>query len=218
MKRSLIVPLTALAACGLGWAAFAAPAESTAQPSPMERMQRWTQDHAALLDAKLAGLKAGLKLTPDQEKLWGPFESSVRESAQMRQDRMKARMQRQDENRDDAARMSPIDRLDQMADRLAEGGASLKKIADSAKPLYASLDDGQKHVFGFLSHELMMMGHPRFGMMGPRSAWMGPHPHGPGAMWGPDGQGSRGPDMGPPLHRHDDGDRHDDNGDGSDED
>ena len=214
MKRSLIFPLTALAAGGLVWAAFAAPDESSAPPSPMERMQRWTQDHAALLDAKLAGLKAGLKLTPDQEKLWGPFESSVRDAAQMRQDRMKARMQSGEDNQD-RERMSPVDRLDTMADRLAEVGASLRKIADTAKPLYASLDDGQKHVFGFLSHELMMTGHPH-GMMSPRSAWMGAHPHGPGMMWGPDGQGEGGPDMGPGRRRHD-GDRQGGSDEGSEE-
>ena len=211
MKRLLILPLTALAACSLGWAAYAAP-DASAPPSPMDRMQRWTQDHAALLDAKLAGLKAGLKLNSDQEKLWGPFESSVREAAQMREDRMeehmKARMSR-DEDEDAGPRMSPIDRLDRMATRLTEGGASLKKIVDSAKPLYSSFDDGQKHVFGFLSRELMMMGHPRFGMMGPRAAWMGPHPHGPDGM--------RGPDMGPGGRHHGDGDRQDENDDGSDE-
>ena len=29
---------------------------------------RWMQERAALLDARLAGFRAGLKLTPDQEK------------------------------------------------------------------------------------------------------------------------------------------------------
>jgi hypothetical protein len=33
----------------------------------MERMQHWADDHEAMLDAKLAGLKAGLRLTSDQE-------------------------------------------------------------------------------------------------------------------------------------------------------
>ena len=212
MKRSVALPLVAFALCGLSSGAFAASSDA-AQPSPMERMQRWTQDHAALLDAKLAGLKAGLKLTPDQEKLWGPFESSVRDAAQMRADRMKARMDEKQNGPDEAERMSPVDRIDHMADRLSETGASLKKIADAAKPLYGSLDDGQKHVFGFLSRELMMMGHPRFGMMGPHAAWMGHHGWrgGPeGMMGGPGPHGSD--DTGPHHHHGDDG------GDGPDED
>ena len=56
--------------------------------------QVWEADHEALLDAKLGGLKAGLKLTPDQEKLWAPFEAAVRSAAQMRMQHMQAMMER----------------------------------------------------------------------------------------------------------------------------
>ena len=77
MRPLLRVSLTAFAASGLAIAA--AVAQVTSPPPPeMHRMQQWAADHEALLDAKLAGLKAGLKLTPDQEKLWGPFEAAVR--------------------------------------------------------------------------------------------------------------------------------------------
>ena len=51
--------------------------------------------------------------------------------------------------------MSPIDRLDAMADRLSQGAANIKKIADAAKPLYDSLDNSQKHKFGMLGRMLM---------------------------------------------------------------
>ncbi len=44
--------------------------------SEMERMQRWAADREAVLEAKLTGMKAGLKLTADQEKLWGRFEAA----------------------------------------------------------------------------------------------------------------------------------------------
>ena len=53
-------------------------------PPPPPWMQHWAADHEAMLDAKLAGLKAGLRLTPDQEKLWGPFEFAIRDAAKMR--------------------------------------------------------------------------------------------------------------------------------------
>ena len=59
-------------------------AGGSAEPAGMERMQHWAADHEALLDANLAGMKAGLKLTPDQEKLWGPFETVVRDAAKTR--------------------------------------------------------------------------------------------------------------------------------------
>ncbi len=62
-------------------------------PPPAPWMQHWAADHEALLDAKLAGLKAGLRLTPDQEKLWGPFESAVRDLARMRMAHMQDMME-----------------------------------------------------------------------------------------------------------------------------
>jgi hypothetical protein len=59
---------------------------------------------------------------------------------------------------EDGEAMSPVDRLDRMASRLTQAGAALQKVADAAKPLYASHDDSQKRVFGFLAHEMMTMG------------------------------------------------------------
>src|ERR1700704_6574507 len=55
------------------------------------------EDRAAFLDARIAAVHAGLKLTADQEKLWPPVEASVRDFAKQRMDRANARM-----NADDA--------------------------------------------------------------------------------------------------------------------
>jgi hypothetical protein len=60
----------------------------------MHRMQQWATNHEAMLDANLAGLKAGLKLTADQEQLWGPFETAVRAAADMRMEHMEEMMAR----------------------------------------------------------------------------------------------------------------------------
>src|SRR6516164_9592452 len=95
MKRTIVTSLAALSLCAWGVSAQAAPGDSMGPPG-MERMQRWAADHAAMLDAGFAGLKAGLKLTPDQEKLWPPFEAAVRDATKSRMDQMKemaARMQ-----------------------------------------------------------------------------------------------------------------------------
>ena len=59
------------------------------------------------------------------------------------------------ETRERGEHMSPIDHLDAMADRLSKAAANVKTIADAAKPLYASLDEGQKHDFGTLGRMLM---------------------------------------------------------------
>jgi hypothetical protein len=68
---------------------------------------------------------------------------------------------------------SPLDRLDRMATRFSDLGSALKKVADAGKPLYASLDEQQKRMFGFLSREMMMAGHGHGGM----GAIMGPSRH-----------------------------------------
>ena len=148
MKRTLVA---ALVAGSLSAPIFALAAESDQQASRAKRMQQWAADRETMLDAKLAGMKAGLQLTPDQEKLWSPFESAVKDAAKARMDAMQQMMQTHEQGE----HMSPIDRLDAMADRLSQGAADIKKIADAAKPLYAGLDDSQKHKFGMLGRMLM---------------------------------------------------------------
>ena len=51
-----------------------------------------SEDRAAFTDARIAAVKAGLKLTADQEKLWPPVEAAVRDFAKLRIDRANARM------------------------------------------------------------------------------------------------------------------------------
>lgn len=48
-------------------------------------------DISAFADARIAALKAGLELTPDQAKNWPPFESALHNMAQLRVQRMLAR-------------------------------------------------------------------------------------------------------------------------------
>jgi hypothetical protein len=149
MKRTVLGVLAALAVSASAFALTAAADDQ--QPSHAERMQHWAADRETMLDAKLAGMKAGLQLTPDQEKLWSPFEAAVKDAAKARMDAMQKMMQ----TREQDERLSPVDHLEAIADRLTQGAADMKKIADAAKPLYASLDDSQKHKFGMLGRMLM---------------------------------------------------------------
>jgi hypothetical protein len=148
MKRILAA---ALVASSLSAPIFALAAEGDQQASRAERMQQWAADRETMLDAKLAGMKAGLGLTTDQEKLWAPFESAVKDADKSRMDAMGEMMRM----RSQGERMSPIDHLEAMADRLSQGATNIKKIADAAKPLYDSLDESQKHKFGMLGRMLM---------------------------------------------------------------
>jgi hypothetical protein len=148
MKRKLVA---ALATAFVATSAFAIAAEDNQPSSRAERMQHWAADRETMLDAKLAGMKAGLGLTGDQEKLWNPFESAVKDADKSRMDVMGEMMRL----RAQGERMSPIDHLEAMADRLSQGATNVKKIADAAKPLYDSLDESQKHKFGMLGRMLM---------------------------------------------------------------
>ena len=114
-------------------------------------------DMQAFTDARIAALKAGLELTPDQVKNWPPFEQAVRDMAQLRQQRMQARM-----SGDQQAPSSPFDRLAKRADNMAKSSAALKKVADAGAPLYQSLNDEQKGRFTKLAHMLRPHHHHGF--------------------------------------------------------
>jgi LTXXQ motif family protein len=106
-------------------------------------------DVSAFADARIAALKAGLELTPDQAKNWPPFEQALRDIVQLRLQRIQAR-----EAGNEQAPASPFDRLAHVAEDLAKRSAALKKIADAGTPLYQSLDDEQKGGFVTLAHML----------------------------------------------------------------
>jgi len=105
------------------------------------------EDRAALVDARIAAVHAGLKLNADQEKLWPPVEGAVRDFAKLRIDRANARMNAPADN----PRPDPVTRLRDRADNMAASAAALKKIADAADPLYKTLDDGQKRRLALLT-------------------------------------------------------------------
>lgn len=111
------------------------------------------EDRAAFADARIAAVKAGLKLTPDQEKLWPPVEAAVRDFAKLRIDRANARMNAPRDDASDAQKPDdPVARLRERADTMATTAAAMKRIADAADPLYKTLDDGQKRRLAVLTH------------------------------------------------------------------
>ena len=116
---------------------------SAQQSSPAERSHRaqlTADDIAAFTDARIAGLKAALKLTPAQEKNWPAVEQAVRDISKERIARREARR---------AARQptDATERLRDRADALTNRAAALRRLADAEKPLYQSLDEAQKRRF-----------------------------------------------------------------------
>ena len=104
---------------------------------------RWSmlspEDRAAFTDARIAALHAGMKLNPDQEKLWPPVEMAIRDLVKLREARREAMR--------DPGRMQEEDapaKLRSMADAATARGEALRKLADATAPLYTTLDEGQK--------------------------------------------------------------------------
>src|SRR5215475_6440642 len=117
----------------------------------MQHMRLGPEDRAAFLDARIAAVHAGLKLTPDQEKLWPPVEAAVRDFAKLRLDRANARLKYMHDAQDQQPIDDPVARLRARADNMAASAAAMKKIADAADPLYKTLDDGQKRRLSVLT-------------------------------------------------------------------
>ncbi len=116
------------------------------------------EDRAAFFDSRIAGLKAGLKLTPEQEKLWPPVETALRDAGQA----MAANM---DKMRKAGPPADPLDGLRRMADMSTQRGAALAKLADAATPLNATLSEAQKHRLPALLHDLRPRGMDHMAMM-----------------------------------------------------
>jgi hypothetical protein len=129
---------------------FASTAFSETGDAAQQGDHYWLQERAALLDARLTGFRAGLKLTADQDKIWPTFENALRSVAKSRADRRREMRAHED----DAERPTLIDRLHRKSDRMAQRSADVKLVADAAAPLYASLDDGQKRIFDVLFRDL----------------------------------------------------------------
>ena len=166
MLKSVIAGLAALTIVGTGLA--------TAQPAPPPDAPRYRptpEDFAAMNEARIAGLRAGLKLTAEQEKHWPAVEAALRDLAKQRAERANAMAQRHEARRgnDNAAQPAPdaIARMREGADAMTQRAANLKKLADASEPLYKSLDEAQKHRFAALIR------------MGGRDGHFHRHGHGP---------------------------------------
>jgi zinc resistance-associated protein len=139
-------------------------AQQAADTGGRQHEQHWRPSQAdlnAFTDARIAALKAGLELTPDQEKNWPGVEQAIRDMAKARQEHAAERRREHDQQHS----VDLIQRLRDRADAMTSRAANLKKLADAAQPLYQSLTDDQKHRLGFL----LRFGHRHSG------GWRGHH-------------------------------------------
>ena len=216
MKKALIAVTTApiLGGSVLAYTAYA-------QQTGPGHWRPSAADMSAFADARIAAFHAGLALSAEQDKLWPPVESALRDNAKKRLARLeKFRAEREQSagpagpagSAGPAGPADPVARLRRGAEFMTERGGELKRLADAVQPLYEKLDDAQKNRLGILMrpgmhggamHGRRMRGHEgqgghRFGSNDQDGE------HGPGMMgwhrFGDAGDG-RGPHMGP--HDHD---------------
>ena len=105
-------------------------------------------------DSYIERIKTELNLTPDQEKHWFGFSSSMHYLGHNGAERLNLRIER-------AKRDPPDDIIEQMrneAQFLIDRASDQRSVADAAEPLYSSLDDKQKQVF---IEEMVRLSHER---------------------------------------------------------
>ncbi len=143
MKRILLGTLAAAVLSASAAAQTDQPPTPAPQPTHAEQVQHWAE---AGIETQLKTMKTNLHLSADQDALWGPFEAAVKDGAKAR---VLALQKEQSDN------LSPMDRNLAKADRIAQGQATIEKMVEAAKPLYASLDETQKHKFVTLGRMLV---------------------------------------------------------------
>jgi hypothetical protein len=118
--------------------------KKSAKPKPTPAPVELTAEQVvANSDANIERLKQDLKLTPEQEKHWGIFNSAMHYLGQHGAERLNLRNAR-------AQRDPPDDIIEQMrneAQFLVDRAQDQRAVADAADPLFASLDDKQKAIF-----------------------------------------------------------------------
>lgn len=148
--------------------------------------QMTPETRSRLQEGRLAMVKAALQLNGDQEKLWAPVETQVRDTFKAREEHRaewKKKMEEREADKTAGAeqkRPDLADRFQKMSQRMSERADRMKAFATAFSPFYASLSDEQKDVLRPLMRQLA----PGFGKGGHEG-----HRWAFGGGWGPGGHG-----------------------------
>jgi hypothetical protein len=145
---------------GSNKASKSAKADKAAKQQPAVLTQQQGQPQltaeqiVANSDSNIERIKTELNLTPEQEKNWTAFNSAMHYLGHNGADRLNLRIAR-------AQRDPPDDIIEQMrneAQFLDDRAVDQRNVADSAEPLFASLDAKQKAIF---IDEMVRLSHER---------------------------------------------------------
>ena len=153
MKKTIaaLAALTLLASAGtFAFAQGAGPGASGAPGAPAAGEQRGGPDGRGLsqedfnrfVDARVAAIKAGLKLSADQEKLWQPVEDAIRRNASERY----TRFQQRGTTRDQRQSMDFMQQLETRGTMMTENAQRASALATALRPLWDTFSEDQKRV------------------------------------------------------------------------
>jgi len=197
MNRMKKIATFALAALLAGSGTYALAQQNPAPDAPratqdqgrQDRRPRLSQDDFnRLVDARIASIKAGLKLSADQERLWSPVENAIRTSATERFSRFQQRPER-----DQRDSMDLMQRLERRSAMMTERAQRTTAMATALRPLWDSFSEDQKRIAPRLLRDAVNEDGPRWGERGGRRGHSRDHHHRIGMNHGGIGPGSMGP-------------------------
>ncbi|WP_052003090.1 Spy/CpxP family protein refolding chaperone [Microvirga sp. BSC39] len=159
-----------------------APTASQDQGRQDRRPRLSRDDFNRLVDARIASIRAGLKLSADQERLWAPVESAIRTSAGERFTRMQERP-----SRDERRSMDFMQRLERRSAMVTERAQRSTAVTTALRPLWDTFTEDQKRIAPRLMREAVDNDGPRWHERGGRRGRgdhhrMGMMEHGRGGM------------------------------------
>jgi zinc resistance-associated protein len=139
-----IMHCTLQVAVAVALLAVAAPAGFAQDRARAERAEMTTNQISDRVDARIALLKADLRLTPDQDNNWANLAAVLHDIGMKSAER---RMSLRDEPGKGERSPDLADDMRRMADFHSERADELRKLADATQPFFSLLDDPQKRRF-----------------------------------------------------------------------
>jgi hypothetical protein len=155
-KKTLVIGTLVAATAGSSLVYAQQRQERQDQRQDRQYSRQWQpsiEDRQAFGEARLAALRAGLALRPEQEKNWPAFEQAARDLAKLQLARTAARIEQRQARQagQQPAAVDPGERLRRRGAAMLQTGAVLTRLGDATGPLYSSLDDAQKKRFAMLA-------------------------------------------------------------------
>jgi hypothetical protein len=138
MRKTAILLMSAALLTGIGLSGSAVARDRS------DRAELTASQMTDRADARTAKMKVDLNLTADQEKNWAGFATAMQDMSKKQADRQIAS---RDARVQQHGTFDALDEVRKNADSQIERSNDLKKVADAAQPLYASLNEQQKSRF-----------------------------------------------------------------------